>query len=113
MYVRKFRDMSLQKIQIQISLGKLQIYCPVPSWTPIYPSFIHYPLSLNLLAKYSPLEKEQKLHYKIKRNIMNKFLNEPVDAMVALDLRLTKAEALLAGMVDDPWKVKSEKDRGE
>ena len=44
---------------------------------------------------------------------MNKFLNEPVDAMVALDLRLTKAEALLAGMVDDPWKVKSEKDRGE
>lgn len=26
MYVKKFRDMSLQKIQIQISLGKLQIF---------------------------------------------------------------------------------------
>ena len=39
---------------------------------------------------------------------MNKFLSEPVDA---LDLRLTKAEALLEGnLVDDPWKVKSERD---
>ena len=44
------------------------------------------------------------LHFKIKRNILSKFLSEPVDA---LDLRLTKAETLLDGnLVDDPWKVK-------
>ena len=50
------------------------------------------------------------LHFKIKRNIMNKFLSEPVDA---LDLRLTKAEALLDGnLVDDPWKVKRD-DEGD
>ena len=54
------------------------------------------------------MENQHKLHFKIKRNIMNKFLSEPVDA---LDLRLTKAEALLEGnLVDDPWKVKSERD---
>ena len=54
------------------------------------------------------MEYQSMLHFKIKRNIMNKFLNEPVDA---LDLRLTKAEALLDGsLVDDPWKVKSERD---
>ena len=41
---------------------------------------------------------------------MNKFLSEPVDA---LDLRLTKAEALLDGnLVDDPWKVKRD-DEGD
>ena len=50
------------------------------------------------------------MHFKIKRNIMNKFLSEPVDA---LDLRLTKAEALLEGnLVDDPWKVKRD-DEGD
>ena len=54
------------------------------------------------------MENQHKLHFKIKRNIMNKFLSEPVDA---LDLRLTKAEALMDGnLVDDPWKVKSERD---
>ena len=43
------------------------------------------------------------LHFKIKRNILTKFLSEPVDA---LDLRLTKAETLLDGnLVDDPWKA--------
>lgn len=53
-------------------------------------------------------DQQHPLHFKIKRNIMNKFLSEPVDA---LDLRLTKAEALLDGsLVDDPWKVKSERD---
>lgn len=43
-------------------------------------------------------------HFKIKRTIMNKFFNEPVDA---LDLRLTKAEAILT-VISDPWKVKVE-----
>ena len=36
------------------------------------------------------------LHFKIRRNILKKFLSEPVDA---LDLRLTKDETLLDGKV--------------
>ena len=48
-------------------------------------------------------DQQHPLHFKIKRNIMNKFLSEPVDA---LDLRLTKAEALLDGSLVEAGIVK-------
>lgn len=57
-------------------------------------------------VQYKPGEVGASGHYKIKRNIMYKFFNEPVDA---LDLRLTKAEATLT-VVSDPWLVKAEKE---
>ena len=44
-------------------------------------------------------------HFKMKSNLINKFFNEPVDA---LDLRLDKAEATLASFHQNPLEIKQE-----
>ena len=44
-------------------------------------------------------------HFKMKSNLINKFFNEPVDA---LDLRLDKAEATLSSFRENPLEIKEE-----
>ena len=47
----------------------------------------------------------RKPHFKLKSNLINKFFNEPVDA---LDLRLDKAEATLSSFRENPLEIKQE-----
>ena len=44
-------------------------------------------------------------HFKMKSKLINKFFNEPVDA---LDLRLDKAEATLSSSNNNPLEIKQE-----